>query len=151
MTPSRIRGNTNKKSRWRDPVSVEDNKKVAVADVLRIGPETLEEKLDCYTGDAVVWDPVMKVAGYTKTNTASGIEEVKKFFTWLANLPPVRAEVQRVFGEGDWVAVEWLLQGGGDTQSFEIPCANIYEFKDGKIKDVRMHFDSAYFAEIMKG
>ncbi len=149
--PSRTRGNTNKKSRWRDPVSVENNKKVAVADVLRIGPETLEEKLACYTGDAVVWDPVMKVAGYAETNTASGFNEVKELFTWLANLPPVRAEVQSVFGEDDRVAVEWLLRGGGGEQSFEIPCVNIYEFKDGKIKGVRMHFDSAYFAEITKG
>lgn len=132
-------------------MSVENNKKVATADVLRIGPETLEEKLACYTSDAVVWDPVMTVAGYAETNTVSGIDEVKKFFTWLANLPPVKVKVQSVFGEGDWVAVEWLLRGGGDAQSFEIPCANIYKFKDGKIQGVRMHFDSACFAEIISG
>jgi predicted SnoaL-like aldol condensation-catalyzing enzyme len=132
-------------------MSIEDNKKVAVADVLNIGPKTLEEKLAGYTGDAVVWDPVMKVAGYAETNTASGFKEVKKFFTWLANLPPVKAKVQSVFGEGDWVAVEWLLQGGGGEQTFEIPCVNVYEFKDSKIKGVRMHFDSAYFAEIING
>ncbi len=132
-------------------MSVENNKKVATADVLSIGPETLEKKLACYTDSAVVWDPVMKVAGYKDTNTASGLDEVKDFFTWLANLPPVKARVQGVFGEGNRVAVEWLLVGGGDAQTFEIPCANIYEFRDDKIKSVRMHFDSAYFAEIISG
>lgn len=128
-----------------------DNKKVAVADVLSIGPGTLEKKLAYYTSDAVVWDPVMKVAGYRDTNTASGTDEVRDFFTWLAGLPPVKAEVQNVFGEGDYVAVEWLLRGGEGAQSFEIPCANIYEFSGDKIKGVRMHFDSAYFAEITGG
>jgi len=132
-------------------VSVEDNKKVAVADVLSVGPDTLGKKLACYADDAVLWDPVMKVAGYMDSNTASGLEEVKAFFTWLAGLPPVKGEVRSVFGEGDWVAVEWQLVGGGEGKTFEIPCANIYEFKDDKIRGVRMHFDSAHFAEIISG
>lgn len=125
------------------------NKRVATADVLCIGPKTLEDKLTYYAADAVVWDPVMRVAGFAKTATVSGFEEVKKFFTWLANLPPVQAKVQNVFGEGDKVTVEWLLQGGEGAKKFEIPCANIYDFKGGKIKGVRMHFDSAHFAEII--
>jgi hypothetical protein len=41
----------------------------------------------------------------TTTSTVSGFEEVKKFYTWLARLPPVRVIIQRVFGEGDHVAV----------------------------------------------
>ena len=130
---------------------IENNKQVATADILCIGPETLEEKLTYYADEAVIWDPVMRVAGYTKTNTASGFDEVKRFFTWLANLPPVNARVQNVFGEADKVVVEWVLLGGEDAQKFEIPCANIYDFEDGKIKGVRMHFDSAYFAEIIGG
>lgn len=129
-------------------MSLEVNKKVAITDVLSISPETLEKKLAYYANDAEVWDPVMRVAGYKDTNKASGFNEVKEFFQWLANLPPVKAKVQNVFGEGNHVAVEWLLRGSGGAQSFEIPCANIYEFKDGKIKGVRMHFDSAYFREI---
>jgi ketosteroid isomerase-like protein len=130
-------------------MSIENNKNVAVADVLCTGPENLEKKLTCYTDDAVVWDPVMRVAGYADTNIASGFNEVKRFFSWLANLPPVKAKVRNVFGEGDRVAVEWVLIGGENAQTFEIPCANIYDLKDGKIKGVRMHFDSAYFAEII--
>jgi ketosteroid isomerase-like protein len=148
MTPLRIRDIINKKSRWRNPMSVENNKKVATADVLCIGPVTLKEKLAHYSNDAVVWDPVMRVAGYAETNTASGFDEVKKFFTWLANLPPVEARVQNVFGEGDHIAVEWVLLGNQNAHKLEIPCVNIYEFKDGKIKSVRMHFDSAFFADI---
>jgi ketosteroid isomerase-like protein len=132
-------------------VSVENNKKVAVADVLSVGPDTLEKKLASYAENAVVWDPVMKVAGYRDSNKASGLKEVKAFFTWLAGLPPVKAEIRRVFGEGDWVAVEWQLLGDGDGRTFEIPCANIYEFKGEKIRGVRMHFDSAHFAEIISG
>jgi ketosteroid isomerase-like protein len=132
-------------------VSVEKNKKVATADVLCIGPKTLAEKLTYYAANAVVWDPVMRVAGYAKTDTVYGFEEVKKFFTWLANLPPVKAKVQNVFGEADKVTVEWVLLGGEGVKKFEIPCANIYDFKDGKIKGVRMHFDSAYFADIIGG
>ena len=132
-------------------MNVENNKKVAAADVLFIGPGTLGKKLARYTSDAVVWDPVMRVAGYKDTNKASGSREVREFFTWLASLPPVKAEVQSVFGEGNRVAVEWLLKGGEGAQKFEIPCANIYEFKDGKIRGVRMHFDSAYFSEIIRG
>jgi hypothetical protein len=129
-------------------MSVNNNKNIAIADVLCVGPEKLEEKLDYYASDAVVWDSVMRVAGYAENNTASGFDEVKKFFTWLANLPPVNARVQNVFGDGEKVSVEWTLSGGEGAQQFEIPCANIYDFEDGKIKGVRMHFDSAYFAEI---
>lgn len=129
-------------------MSLEDNKKIAIADVLCVGPEKLEEKLGYYDSDAVVWDSVMRVAGYAADNMASGFDEVKKFFTWLANLPPVSVKVQNVFGESDKVAVEWLLMGGEGDSKFEVPCTNVYNFKDGKIKSVRMHFDSAYFAEI---
>jgi len=130
-------------------MSLEDNKKIATTDVLCVGPETLEEKLGYYAIDAVVWDSVMRVAGYAENNVASGFDEVKEFFTWLANLPPVNVKIQNVFGESDKVAVEWLLMGGEGDSKFEVPCANIYDFKDGKIKSVRMHFDSAYFAEII--
>lgn len=153
MMPSGVRGdinNKNKKFGWRNSVSLENNKKVAIADVFNIRPETLEEKLAYYTDDAEVWDPVMRVAGYKDTNKASGFSEVKEFFRWLADLPPVKAEVQNVFGEGNHVAVEWWLKGSGGAKSFEILCANIYEFKGGKIRNVRMHFDSAYFGEITK-
>jgi len=132
-------------------MSVENNKKIASADVLCIGPETLEEKLSHYAADAVAWDSVIGVMGYAESNTVSGFEDVKKFFTWLANLPPIKAKVENVFGEDDKVAVEWTLVGGEGEQGFEIPCANIYDFKDGKIKGVRMHFDSAYFAKITGG
>jgi hypothetical protein len=69
-------------------MSVENNKKVATDDVLCIGPETLDKKLAYYASDAVVWDPVMRVAGYKDTNKACGQGEVRDFFTWLANLPP---------------------------------------------------------------
>ncbi len=130
-------------------MSLEDNKKIAIDDVLCIGQEKLEEKLCYYASDAVVWDSVMRVAGYAENNAASGFDEVKKFFTWLASLPPVNAKIQNVFGESDKVSVEWLLMGDEGDSKFEIPCANIYDFEDGKIKSVRMHFDSAYFAEIM--
>ena len=121
-------------------MSLENNKKVAIADVLSIGPETLEKKLACYTGDAVVWDPVMKVAGYKDVNTASGLSEVSEFFAWLANMPPVKAQVQSVFGDDNYVAVEWLLKGGVEAQSFEIPCVNIYEFKGYRSDFGRMFF-----------
>ena len=132
-------------------MSIENNKKIATADVLCVGTETLEEKLTYYAKDAVIWDPVMRVAGYEKTSIARGFEEVKKFLTWLANLPPVQAKVQNVFGEGDKVTVEWLLQGGDGANKFEISCVNIYDFENGKIKGVRMHFDSAHFADITSG
>jgi len=130
-------------------MSLEENKRIAEADVLYVGPETLEEKLGYYASGAVVWDSVMRVAGYAENNVASGFDEVKKFFTWLANLPPVNVKIQNVFGESDKVAVEWLLSGNGNESTFTIPCVNIYDFKDGKIKRVQMQFDSAYFAEII--
>ena len=130
-------------------MSVEENKRIAEADVLCVGSETLEEKLSYYDDNPTVWDPVIRVLGYSENNTVSGFEEVKNFFTWLANLPPVNVKVQNVFGEGDKVCVEWLLIGGEGDKKFEIPCANIYDFKNGKIKGVRMQFDSAAFAEIV--
>ena len=131
-------------------MSVEENKKIAEADVLCIGPAKLEEKLTYYADDSVVWDSVMRVADYSQTNIATGFDEVKKFFTWLANLPPVKAKVLNTFGEGDKVAVEWQLSAGEGEQRFEILCANIYDFENGKIKGVRMQFDSAYFADLTK-
>ncbi len=130
-------------------MGIEENKRIAEQDVLCVGPKTVEKKLGYYAEDAVIWDSVMRVLGYSGSNTASGFEEVKKFFTWLANLPPVKVKVQNIFGEGDKVAVEWLLLGGEGTQKFEIPCANLYDFENGKIKSVRMQFDSAYFAKIV--
>lgn len=130
-------------------MGAEENKRIAEADVLRVGPEALEQKLARYDDNPTVWDSVIRVLGYSENNTVSGFEETKKFFTWLANMPPVKARVQNVFGEGDKVAVEWILSGGEGTRRFEIPCANLYDFENGKIKSVRMHFDSAYFAGIV--
>ncbi|MCJ7605590.1 MAG: nuclear transport factor 2 family protein, partial [Dehalococcoidales bacterium] len=112
--------------------------------------DRLEEKLSDYTDNPTVWDPVIRVAGYAEDNTVTGLEAVRAFFTWLANMPPVHARVQNVFGEGDKVAVEWVLEGGEGQNRFEIPCANLYDFINGKILSVRMQFDSALFADIMK-
>lgn len=128
---------------------VEENKKIAEADVRCGGMDELEEKLSYYDENSTVWDSVMGVMGYSQTNTASGFDAVKKFFTWLAGMPPVTVKVVNVFGEGDKVAVEWILAGGEDRQKFEIPCANLYDFENGKIKSVRMQFDSAAFARIV--
>jgi predicted SnoaL-like aldol condensation-catalyzing enzyme len=130
-------------------MSTQENKKIAEQDVLCVGPATLEKKLTFYTEDAVVWDSVIWVMQYAPGNTVKGITEVKEFFTWLANMPPVEAKIQSVFGEGDMVAVEWMLGGQGPSGAFTIPCVNIYEFKNGKIKRVQMQFDSAGFAEII--
>jgi hypothetical protein len=131
-------------------VNTANNKKSAEFDVLNQGPEKLDEKLSHYAEDAVVWDSVMRVLGFSETNKASGIKEVTRFFTWLAGLPPVKVKIVNIFGEGDKVAVEWILTGGEGAGKFEILCANIYDFERGKIKSVRMQFDSAYFASIVK-
>lgn len=130
-------------------MSVEENKSIAEADVRCIGMDKLEEKLSYYDKNSTVWDSVIRVLKYSESNWVSGFEEVKKFFTWLTGLPPIEVKVLNVFGEGDKIAVEWVLSGGEGTQKFEIPCANLYDFENGKIKSVRMQFDSAYFAEIV--
>lgn len=130
-------------------MSVAENKRMAEADVLCVGSETLGEKLTLYADNPTVWDSVMRVMGFSETNKVVGFKEVKRFFTWLAGLPPVKAKVLNVFGEGNKVAVEWILSGGEGANKFEIPCANLYDFENGKIKSARMHFDSAYFAEIV--
>lgn len=124
-------------------------KKIAEADVLNVGPERLEEKLSYYAEDARVWDSVMRVMGFSESNTVVGIREVRRFFTWLASLPPVTVRIVNVFGEGNKVAVEWILAGGEGAGKFEIPCANLYDFENGKIKSARMQFDSAAFAAIV--
>ncbi len=129
-------------------MDLESMKKIAADDVLYTGAEHLDKKMGSFAGDAVVWDPVMKVAGFSETNIARGHEEVRRFFKWLGEMPPVKAEIANVFGEGEHVVVEWLLHGGASDSEFTIPCANVYDFEDGKIKSVRMHFDSAHFAEI---
>ena len=131
-------------------VNAVNNKKIAEFDVMNQGPEKLEEKLSHYAEDAKVWDSVIRVLGFSESNTVSGIQEVRKFFTWLAGLPPVKVKIVNIFGEGDKVAVEWILSGGEGAAKFEIPCANIYDFERGKIKSVRMQFDSAFFAYIVK-
>lgn len=123
-------------------------KKIAVDDVLHTGTENLDEKMEPFAEDVVVWDPVMKVGGFSGTNTVRGYEEVSKFFAWLGKLPPVKVDITNVFGEGEKVVVEWTLCGGEPKNEFYIPCANIYDFNNGKINGVRMHFDSAQFAEI---
>lgn len=130
-------------------MSVEENKRIAEADTRCIGIEKLDEKLSYYNDNPTVWDSVIRVLNYSESNTVSGFEEVKKFFTWLAGLPPIKVRVLNVFGEGNKVAVEWLLLGGEGIQKFEIPCTNLYDFENDKIKSVRMQFDSAYFAEIV--
>ncbi len=130
-------------------MSIEENKKIAEADVRCVGMAKLEEKLSYYGKNSTVWDSVIRVTKYSESNWVSGFEEVKKFFTWLAGLPPIKVEVLNVFGEGDKVAVEWTLIGGEGPQKFEIPCVNLYDFENGLIKSVRMQFDSAYFAGIL--
>jgi ketosteroid isomerase-like protein len=132
-------------------MGIAENKKTAEAETLNTRPQTLAERLSYYAENATVWDSVMKVLGYRQDNRAVGFPEVKKFLTWLSNLPPVKVKITNIFGEGDKVAVEWILSGGEGAKKFEIPCANIYDFKNGKITGVRMHFDSFSFAEIVKG
>jgi len=129
-------------------MSLEKNKRIAEADVRCVGMDKLDEKLSYYDKNPTVWDSVIRVLKYSESNWVSGFEEVKKFFTWLAGLPPIKVEILNVFGERDKVAVEWMLIGGEGAKKFEIPCANLYDFENGKIKGVRMQFDSAAFARI---
>lgn len=131
-------------------MSLEEHKRIAEADTRCISIKELDEKLSYYDDNPTVLDSVIRVLKYLESNTVSGFEEVKKFFTWLTGRPPVKVEVPNVFGEGDKVAVEWTLIGGEGARKFEILCANLYDFEKGKIKNVRMQFDSAYFAEIVK-
>jgi hypothetical protein len=87
-------------------MSLEENKKIAEADVWYSESGEIEEKLSYYDDNPATWDPLIMAMKYsTTTSTVSGFEEVKKFYTWLARLPPVRVIIQRVFGEGDHVAV----------------------------------------------
>ena len=130
-------------------MSVEENKRIAKADVRCVGMDNLEERLSYYDKNPTVWDSVIRVLKYSESNWISGFEEVRSFFTWLAGLPTPKVKILNVFGEGDKVAVEWMLVGGEGAQEFEIPCANIYDFENGKIKGVRMQFDSAAFARIV--
>jgi len=127
-----------------------DNKAIAQADVLNGTLAQLPDKLKFYSENAVVWDSVMRVAGYSETNQAVGLEEIRKFYTWLSHLPPIKVELNSIFGEGDKVAVEWTLYGENAAGKFSIPCVNIYDFEDRKIMGVRMQFDSAYFADIIR-
>lgn len=130
-------------------MSVEENKRIAEADVRCGGMDELEEKLSYYDENSTVWDSVIRVLKYSDRNWVSGFEEVKRFFTWLAGLPPIKVDVLNVFGEGDKVAVEWTLIGGEGDRKFEIPCVNLYDFESSKIKRVIMQFDSAAFARIV--
>ena len=129
-------------------MEVGDYKRMAVQDVMSTNPGTLERKMTMFAPEATVWDPVMRVGGFSERNTVRGEREVRRFFTWLGNLPPVAVEIDNVFGEANKVVVEWTLKGGGPGREFSIPCANIYTFVDDKITGLRMHFDSAMFAEI---
>lgn len=129
-------------------MSVEQNKMIAEAEVQCAGPTKLNERLSYYSENPAVWDSVMRVLKYAESNWVVGFEEVKRFFTWLAGLPPIEVRVLSVFGEGDKVAVEWTLVGEQEGRRFEVPCVNLYDFENGKIKSARMHFDSAYFAEV---
>ena len=126
-----------------------DNKKVAEMDVISVGQEKLPQRLALYSDDAIIWDSVMRVVGYAPVNTASG-SEARRFLAFLAGLPPIQVKILSIFGEDNKVAVEWTLSGGEGKNKFEIPCANLYDIEDGKIKGVRMHFDSARFAEIAR-
>ncbi len=131
-------------------MGVEENKRIAEADVRYLESGKVEEQLSYYDDNPTVWDSVIRVVKYSTSNTISGFEEVKKLYTFLAGMGPIKANILSVFGEGDKVAVEWTLSGGEGTQRFEIPCVNLYDFENGKIKNVRLHFDSAYFADLMK-
>lgn len=131
-------------------MSIEENKKIAEADVQYLESGKVEEQLSYYDDNPTIWDSVIRVVKYSTSNTLFGFEEVKKFYTFLAGTGPIKANIQSVFGEDDKVAVEWTLSGGEGAQKFEIPCVNLYDFENGKIKNARLHFDSAYFAGLMK-
>jgi hypothetical protein len=71
------------------------------------------------------------VMKYSKiSNTVSGFEEVKKFYTWLAGLPPIRVIIQRVFGEGKKSLLQIAMgstktcstQEGREKWNIEIRC-----------------------------
>jgi hypothetical protein len=129
-------------------MGVEENKKIAQADIMNSGKAKLADRLELYDTNPTIWDSVIGVMGYSGSNTVSGAKAVKDFLTWLANLPPIQAKIVGVIGEGDKVSVEWMLSGGEGAQKFEIPCVNLYDFKNSKIKSVRMHFDSNFFAKL---
>ena len=131
-------------------MSVEENKKIAEADVRYLESGKVEEQLSYYDDNPTIWDSVIRVVNYSTSNTVSGFDEVKRFYIWLAGMGPIKANIQGVFGEDDKAAVEWTLSGGEGAQKFEIPCVNLYDFENGKIKNVRLHFDSAHFAELIK-
>jgi hypothetical protein len=124
-----------------------DNKRIAEMDVMSVGQDKLAQRLALYADDAVIWDSVIQVVGYAPENTVSG-PEAQKFLVFLAGLPPIDVKILSIFGEGNKVAVEWILSGGEGAGKFEIPCANLYDIENGKIKGVRMQFDSAYFAKL---
>jgi hypothetical protein len=130
-------------------MGVEDNKKIAQADIMNSGIAKLADRLALYDTNPSIWDSVIRVMGYSESNTVSGAKAVKDFLTWLANMPPIQAKIVSVIGEGDKVSVEWVLSGGEGAQKFEIPCANLYDFKNGKIKSVRMQFDSYFFSKLV--
>ncbi len=132
-------------------MNIEEYKKIAEADVRYFEGSEIEKKLSYYDDNPTIWDSAIMVMKYSTTsNKISGFEEVKKFYTLLAGQPPIKTIIQSTFGEGNQVAVEWILSGGEGAQKFEIPCVNLYDFERGKIKNVRLHFDSAYFAQLMK-
>jgi len=128
-------------------MSIEENKKIASIDMQYLERGEVEERLLLYDDNPTIWDPLIRIIKYSSSNTIAGFEEVKKFYTSLAGMGSIKVNIQSIFGEGDKVAVEWILTEGEGAQRLEIPCVNLYDFEKGKIKNARLHFDSAYFAE----
>jgi ketosteroid isomerase-like protein len=93
--------------------------------------------------DATWWMPSMgQTSGVSKSGDAI-FEECVDYTS---------IEVRRTFGEGDYVAVEWVARGASPQGRQYGNCYHVltgFAVRDGKIQSIRDHRDLLYAKEVL--
>ena len=121
-------------------MSVEEMKSAVRGVHEAIMKNDVEKFASFLTDDATVTDPV---------GTLKGREGAKRWVKWISgNFPKVVLKETRLIVEGNVAAHEYTMEGTTPEKvTVSFPGVVMYEFKDGKISNVRNFYDELTIAK----
>jgi ketosteroid isomerase-like protein len=120
-----------------------DNTQIALTFFAALARGDFAEARATLAADATWWMPSMwQTSGVSKSRDTI-FEECVDYTS---------IEVHRVFGEGDYVAVEWVARGASPQGTQYGNCYHVitgFAVRDGKIQSIRDHRDLLYAKEVL--
>ena len=124
-------------------MDVVDNTQIVLTFFAALARGDFAEARAALAADATWWMPsTWQTSGVSKSGDA--IFEACVDYTSI--------EVRRAFGEGDYVAVEWVARGASPQGTQYRNCYHVitgFAVRDGKIQSIRDHRDLLYAKEVL--